>query len=173
MRNKKLVILLLICIAVVMAVLVCRGIAGKGSNPRESVVTTGQAARAVALLTASPEECEAAADHFTKNEEWYVPYMNLLYEKGYFTEKQTVPSAKEATSAFTYKKLGNLYENMGITDKELLSYVKNNKSAKAITNSRWAEILEKMAGFLGDRQRKRSLMWWRQCQMWLPWIPGA
>lgn len=156
MRNKKLVILLLICIAVVMAVLVCRGIAGKGSNPRESVVTTGQAARAVALLTASPEECEAAADHFTKNEEWYVPYMNLLYEKGYFTEKQTVPSAKEATSAFTYKKLGNLYENMGITDKELLSYVKNNKSAKAITNSRWAEILEKMAGFLGDGQTKKE-----------------
>ena len=147
MRNKKLIILLLVCIAVVASVMVYRGISKKEGNPQENVVTTGQAARAVALLVASVEDCEAAADHFEKDEEWYVPYMNLLYERGYFTEKQTIPSRKEATSAFTYEKLGNLFENMGITDKELLSYVKNNRAARAVTNSQWAVIFEKLADF--------------------------
>lgn len=147
MRNKKLIILLLVCIAVVASVMVYRGISKKEGNPQENVVTTGQAARAVALLVASVEDCEAAAEHFEKDEEWYVPYMNLLYERGYFTEKQTIPSRKEATSAFTYEKLGNLFENMGITDKELLSYVKNNRAARAVTNSQWAVIFEKLADF--------------------------
>lgn len=158
MRNKKLIIVLLICIAVVALVLVYRGISGGDKNPEQSVVTTGQAARAVALLGASVEDCQAAADHFTKNEEWYVPYMNLLYERGYFTEKQIIPSKKEAVSAFTYQKLENLYDNMEITDKKLLSFVKNNKSSQAITNEKWAEIIQAMAEFLApDRTEVEEL----------------
>ena len=152
MRNKKLIILLLICIAAVISVMVYRGISKKEKNPQESVVTTGQAARAVALLQASVEECGAAENHFAKSEEWYVPYMNLLYDRGYFNEKQTMPSDNEAASGFTYEKLGNLFENMGITNRELLSYVKNNKPAKAITNSDWAVIFEKLAAHIADGQ---------------------
>jgi stage II sporulation protein D len=68
--------------------------------------------------------------------------MNEMYETGYFTEKQIQPLGKQATAAFTFGKLEQLYDNMGITDKELLSYVKNNKSAKVVTNSLWAEILD-------------------------------
>lgn len=156
MRNKKLIILLLVCIAVMLSVIVYRGLSKKEKNPQESVVTTGQAARAVALLKASEEECNAAQNHFTKEGEWYMPYMNLMYDRGYFREKQMMPSGKEATSPFTYEKLGYLFENMDITDKELLSYVKNNKAAKAIPNSQWAVIFGKLADYTASGQTKQE-----------------
>jgi len=156
MRNKKLVILLVVCIAAVISVTVYRGVSKKEKNPQESVVTTGQAARAVALLKASEEECGAARNHFAKGEEWYTPYMNLMYDRGYFNEKQIMPSGKEAASAFTYEKLGYLFENMDITDKEILSYVKNNKAAKAITNSQWAVIFEKLADYTAAGQTQEE-----------------
>lgn len=156
MRNKKLIILLLICIVAMIFVAVYRGLSKKEKNPQESVVTTGQAARAVALLKASDEECSAARNYFTKGEEWYMPYMNLMYDRGYFDEKQMMPSAKEATSLFTYEKLGYLFENMDIKDKELLSYVKNNKAARAITNSQWAVIFGKLADYTAGGQTKEE-----------------
>ena len=156
MRNKKLIILLLICIVAMISVVVYRGLSKKEKNPQESVVTTGQAARAVALLKASEEECGAAQNHFTKGEEWYMPYMNLMYDRGYFDEKQMMPSTKEATAPFTYEKLGYLFENMDITDKELLSYVKNNKAAKAISNSQWAVIFGKLADYTAGGQTREE-----------------
>ena len=158
MRNKKLIILLLICIVAMISVVVYRGLSKKEKNPQESVVTTGQAARAVALLKASEEECGAAQNHFTKGEEWYMPYMNLMYDRGYFDEKQMMPSTKEATAPFTYEKLGYLFENMDITDKELLSYVKNNKAAKAISNSQWAVIFGKLADYTAGGQDRKSVV---------------
>ena len=90
MRNKKLITALFVCIAVLILVLVYRGMGGKEKSPDGNFVTTGQAARAVALLVATRDDCESAAGHFSKNEEWYVPYMNLLYEREYFTEKQFI-----------------------------------------------------------------------------------
>ncbi len=156
MRNKKLIILLLICIVAMISVVVYRGLSKKEKNPQESVVTTGQAARAVALLKASEEECGAAQNHFAKGEEWYMPYMNLMYDRGYFDEKQMMPSTKEATAPFTYEKLGYLFENMDITDKELLSYVKNNKAAKAISNSQWAVIFGKLADYTAGGQTREE-----------------
>lgn len=158
MRNKKLITALFVCIAVLILVLVYRGMGGKEKSPDGNFVTTGQAARAVALLVATRDDCESAAGHFSKNEEWYVPYMNLLYEREYFTEKQFIPSKKEAESVFTYKKLENLYENMGITDKKLLSFVKNNKSSQGITNEKWAEVVSAMAEKLaGDSTKEIDL----------------
>lgn len=147
MRNKKLIIMLFGCIALLIFVLVYRNSSGADKNPEEKMVTTGQVARAVALLGATTEDCKSASSHFVKNEEWYVPYMNLMYERGYFKEKQISPSKKEATGAFTYQKLEYLYENMGISDKKLLSYVKNNRTSQAISNKTWKDIIQDMAEF--------------------------
>ena len=36
-------------------------------------------------------------------------------------------------------------DNMQITDKELLSYINNNKPAKAVTNKEWAEIFSRLS----------------------------
>ena len=147
MRNKKLVIILMACIVVLLTVGIRRIFDKESSNPGEQMITTGQAARAIALLESTVEECAAAENQFERKEEWYVPYMNRLYEQGYFQTEQIKPTGKEAVSAFTYKKLGQLYENMNITSKELLADVNNNKASRAITNAEWALILEKLANY--------------------------
>lgn len=147
MRNKKLIIILIACIVVLLTVGIHRLVNKKSSNPGEHIITTGQAARAIALLESTVEECEAAKNQFEKKEEWYVPYMNRMYELGYFEAEQVKPTGKEAVSAFTYGKLGQLYENMNVTSKELLADVNNNKSSRAITNGEWALILEKIADY--------------------------
>lgn len=147
MRNKKLIIVLIACITVLLTVGIYRILNKETSNPGDQLITTGQAARAVALLESSVAECEAAENQFEKKEEWYVPYMNRLYEVGYFQTEETKPTGKTAVSAFTYGDLGKLYENMKITDKELLADVNNNKSSRGITNAEWAVILEKIADY--------------------------
>ena len=145
MRNKKLIVLLIVCIFVVVSVMIYRTISKNDGNPAESVVTTGQVARAIALLEATDEECNTAQQHFKKNQDWYVPYMNFLYDKGYFEEKQIAPTRKQAGTSFSYHQLEQLFDNMQITDKELLSYINNNKPAKAVTNKEWAEIFSRLS----------------------------
>ena len=63
MRNKKLITALFVCIAVLILVLVYRGMGGKEKSPDGNFVTTGQAARAVALLVATRERGMVCAVH--------------------------------------------------------------------------------------------------------------
>ncbi len=147
MRHKKLIIILILCIFVVLTVGIYRIMNKDNRDPGEQMITTGQAARAIALLEADSTTCKESPNQFEKNEDWYVPYMNRLYEIGYMDTDETKPTTKEAVSPFTYGKLGQLYENMDITDKKLLADVKNNKSTKAISNQEWAAIVEKIASY--------------------------
>lgn len=150
MDRKRIAGLLAVCIAVVGVILIARHFSGE-KNPAGNVVTVSQAARAVALMNSTQEECEAAESHFGKNEEWYVPYMNRMYEKGYFTEEEFRASKKEAASPFTYEKLGKLLEGMGVEDKEILAYVNNNKPRIGITNVEWQEIYLRLAALFDPR----------------------
>lgn len=148
MRNKKLIGILGICIVILACVMLYRGITSEEQNPYQSPVTTGQVCRAVALLVAEEEDCQVAASHFENNTEWYVPYMNLLYERGYITEKQIIPGKKEAQTAFTYKKLEQLWENMKISDKKLQGFVNNHNATQTISGTEWAEIVTALAEYL-------------------------
>ena len=144
-KNKK-NILLFICAGIVIFFLIYHMKNSGGENPEVSNVTVAQAARGVILLEYTLEECKTAPNVFgERNDSWYIPYMNKMYEIGYYKEKQTPPLAKEATSMMTYGKLETLFQNMKITDRELLAFVKNNKTAKTISNNQWAKILTALA----------------------------
>ncbi|MBQ9700864.1 MAG: hypothetical protein IJV71_09620, partial [Lachnospiraceae bacterium] len=155
-KLKKLDIksILLICAAAVLTiVLIWYGAtADSGDNPKYNVVNRGQVAKAVTLLFHSMEEIEAVEkDYFLSDENtWYEKYMNAMYADTYFNSKVIPPTEKEALDAFTYGDLKDLYTNMGVVDKELMSYVKNNRAGNPIRLEEWTEIYSIMV----DRRDK-------------------
>ncbi len=153
MKNRKSVILIFICLAIIIAMLIYRCTAENEENPNQNVVTTGQVARSISLLFHTPAEIkELDKDYFNgSSDKWYVSYMNMMYNDTYFLEKDIKATDKSAIESFTYNDLENLLTNMGVVDKEILSYVKNNKASKAIINSEWNEIYGKMVALLDSK----------------------
>ncbi len=153
MKNRKSVILIFICLAIIIAMLIYRCTSQKEENPNQNVVTTGQVARSISLIFHTPDEIKALdKDYFNgSSDKWYVQYMNMMYSDTYFLEKDIKATDKSAIESFTYNDLEELFTNMGVVDKELLSYVKNNKASKAIINSEWNEIYGKLVALLDNK----------------------
>lgn len=149
--NKKNVILVLICIALIACLVVYKLTSSSDDeNPDKNVVTAGQVARSISLLYHTTDECKEMEDCFNgTSDEWYVPYMNAMYKDTYYLEKDIKPTDSDAVSPFTYNSLDKLLTNIGIADKEIWSYVKNNKSSNAIITSEWNEIYGKIVKNLG------------------------
>ena len=148
--TKRNVILILICIALVICLVIYRINNGdKDANPDKNVVTAGQVARAVALIYHSTDECREMEDYFNgTSDEWYVPYMNAMYKDTLYLTKDIKPTENSALAAFTYGDLDRLLTNIGVADKELWSYVKNNKVSNPIVTKEWNEIYGKLAALL-------------------------
>ena len=147
--------ILLISICVVLAVLlILYGVLQRKNNPDETVINRGQVAKAVSLLFHSKSEIEKIENtNFKDNEAWYVNYMEMMYKDTYYNKNQIKPIEREITKAFTYGDLDNLFTNMGVVDKKLQSYVKNNKSNEIITQSGWNDIyldLQKLCDLKGN-----------------------
>ncbi len=162
-KLKKLDIksILLICAAAVLTiVLIWYGAtADSGDNPKYNVVNRGQVAKAVTLLFHSMEEIEAVEkDYFLSDENtWYEKYMNAMYADTYFNSKVIPPTEKEALDAFTYGDLKELYTNMGVVDKELMSYVKNNRAGNPIRLEEWTEIYSIMVDRLDKDKEVKAI----------------
>lgn len=148
--TKRNVILILICIALVICLVIYRINTGdKEANPDKNVVTTGQVARAVALIYHSSDECREMEDYFKgTSDEWYVPYMNAMYTDTLYLTKDIRPTENSALASFTYGDLDSLLTNIGVADKELWSYVKNNKASNPIVTKEWNEIYGKLVALL-------------------------
>lgn len=148
--TKRNVILILICIALVICLIIYQfKTTDKETNPDKNVVTTGQVARAVALIYHSTDECKEIEDYFHgASDKWYVPYMNAMYEDTFYLTKDIKPTDSSASAAFTYADLDSLLTNIGVADKELWSYVKNNKASNPIVTKEWNEIYGKLVSLL-------------------------
>ena len=136
----KNILLIFVCIIIV-GILVLYNSVLKKENVEESVVNRGQVAKAISLLFHSESDIDKLEDtNFKNSKEWYVKYVNYMYEDTYFTKNQVKPLEREVLKSFTYKDLENLFTNMGVIDKKLMAYVNNNKSADVITLKEWNKI---------------------------------
>lgn len=78
-------------------------------EPEREGIPRAMAAKSVALAVQSPEELAAwqkeyGASHFPAKslEEWYVPYLDYLYEEGFLTEEDTPATEQAAEEPLTY-----------------------------------------------------------------------
>ncbi len=140
--------LLLIGAAIVMTVvLIWYGATSDSiNNPKDNVVNRAQVAKAVTLLFHSMDEIEATEkDYFlSKENAWYEKYMNMMYADTYYSTKEITPTERAALDSFTYNDLSKLFTNMGVVDKELMAYVKNNRAGNAIRLDEWTNIYADM-----------------------------
>lgn len=79
-------------------------------EPKEISVSKAAASKTVALTLASKEEILAGQpekSYFNTElqNEWYVKYMDYLYEKGYLDSEQCPPTEETALSSITYSEL--------------------------------------------------------------------
>ena len=83
-------------------------------EPIQNGVSRAQAARAAALALVSKEECESFLEgrtsHFQagSTDEWYVKYMDYLYENGCLDEEYTPATAESAEGYITYGEVERL-----------------------------------------------------------------
>lgn len=101
-------------------------------EPDKPGLTRAQAAKAAALFAVSREDCiqykeENKASHFPEKEQnnWYVIYMDYLYDHGGLREEDTPPSSKEAQQELTYREA---YVLAGFLGKQYAEQVNANKS---------------------------------------------
>ena len=144
MKNKKTIILLTICCVLVIGMIVYSLIGKKESNPAKNYITNAVVAKDVSMLFMSNDDLNRIEnDRFDgKNDNWYVSYMNGMYELGYFSTKDIKPTEADAYEIFTYRNLDSLFTNIGIVDKKLLAYVNNNKASAKITYDEWKNIYD-------------------------------
>lgn len=79
-------------------------------EPPKDGITRAQAFKAMALALTSKDECakrekEKGSSYFSAKEKdnWFVKYMDYLYEEGYLDEEMTPPSLSTAQGMLTYK----------------------------------------------------------------------
>lgn len=78
-------------------------------EPEKDGITRAMAAKSVALAVQDPESLSAwqkeyGASHYPAKslDQWYVPYMDYLYENGYLKEEETPADEKTASGQLTY-----------------------------------------------------------------------
>ena len=98
-------------------------------------ITRARAAKAVALMLDSREEVlkyrkEAGGSHFSQKEQnnWYVPYMDYLYDKGILLEELTEPTAAAAQKEITYEEISRLTRAIQKPLESSVGMVRKNRS---------------------------------------------
>lgn len=100
-------------------------------EPEKEGIPRAMAAKSVALAVQSPEgliawQKEYGASHFPAKSlgEWYVPYLDYLYEEGYLDEAETPPTEEGAQGQLTY---GEAAQIAGKISPELESRIRMTK----------------------------------------------
>lgn len=96
-------------------------------EPEKSGITRAAAAKSVALALLSPEELNAwektyGASRFAADEvgEWYVPYLDYLYENDYLDEAETPADWEHAEGFLTYREAARIAEQLSGNLKRLV-----------------------------------------------------
>lgn len=96
-------------------------------EPEKSGITRAAAAKSVALALLSPEELNAwektyGASRFAADEvgEWYVPYLDYLYENDYLDEAETPADREHAEGFLTYREAAWIAEQLSGNLKRLV-----------------------------------------------------
>ncbi len=111
-------------------------------EPMQDGISRALASKATVLALVSQEECESflqdKVSHFPagQTEEWYVGYMDYLYENGLLDEKVTLPGADSAEGYLTYGEAEKLVESISPALKGKARATKNNRD-QAIPMDEW------------------------------------
>lgn len=118
-------------------------------EPDKPGISKAQASKAAALFAVSREECirygeETGRSHFQEKEQgnWYVIYMDYLYDHGGLKEEETEASAKAAHQEVTYQEAYTLASFLGKGYGELVNLNTSNRK-DTYPADRWWEIYEK------------------------------
>ncbi len=102
---------------------------------RAEGLTRAKAAKAVALMLDSREgvlqyQKEKGTSHFAQKEQnnWYVPYMDYLYDQGILSEELTEPAAAAAQKPITYEEVSHLAAAFSKPLEAAVGLVKKNRS---------------------------------------------
>lgn len=146
MKDRKNIILILACVVICIVLIIYGVLTAKEDNPMDNYISSAIVAKDVALLFHSMEEINGLDNNrFDENiKEWYVPYVNMMYEDEYFSKNDVKPTVAGVDEKFTFEGLKALFTNMGIVDKELMAFVNNNKTGARITLLQWTQIYECM-----------------------------
>lgn len=119
-------------------------------------ITRARAAKAVALMLDSREavlECrkEAGGSHFSQKEQnnWYVPYMDYLYDKGILLEELTEPTAAAAQKEITYEEISRLTGAIQKPLESSVGMVRKNRSHSYPEEDFWL-LYDKLAEVSGS-----------------------
>lgn len=158
MKNKMIlwtagVIALVTALMIVIAIL---------EPPREGI-TRAQAFKAAALMTASRKECEerekeAGASHFSAKEQgnWFVKYMDYLYDEGYLSEELTPPDLATAQGLLTYREASFLAARAGKKFKAQVGAGKRNQD-QPFPREEWQRLYEAMLKELDTEGKVREV----------------
>ena len=114
-------------------------------EPPKEGITRSQAFKAAALLTASRAECEAhqkaaGRSHFSAKEQgnWFVKYMDYLYDEDYLTEELTPANLTTAQGLLTYREASYLAARAGSSFKARVGANKHNQDSPYPEEDWWA-----------------------------------
>lgn len=118
-----------IVLTLILVILIC--------EPEKSGITRAAAAKSVALALLSPEELNAwektyGASRFAADEvgEWYVPYLDYLYENDYLDEAETPADREHAEGFLTCHEAARIAEQLsGNRKRPVLANRRNGKKA--------------------------------------------
>ncbi|MDO5418073.1 MAG: SpoIID/LytB domain-containing protein [Lachnospiraceae bacterium] len=117
-------------------------------EPEKTGITRAQAAKAAALFDVSRETCvqygeEREDSHFTEKEQknWYVIYMDYLYDHGGLREEYTESTAQAAQQELTYREAELLAEFLGKKYKSRVNVTRSNRE-KPFPADLWWEIYD-------------------------------
>ena len=124
LKENKNVILIIVCGILIVGMLIYGLFGNRQNDPMKNYISFGLVSKDVSLIFNSTEEIDAKkSNYFNENvDEWYVPFMNTMYEMGFFTTKDVYATEAAVNEVFTYGDLDKLYTNMGVTDKELIAF---------------------------------------------------
>ena len=129
-------------------------------EPEKSGITRAAAAKSVALALLSPEELNAwektyGASRFAADEvgEWYVPYLDYLYENDYLDEAETPADQEHAEGFLTYREAARIAEQLSGNLKRLVLANRRN-GEKAYPAEDWWLLYDSL---LKEADRERAV----------------
>ena len=112
-------------------------------EPEQEGIPRAMAAKSVALAVQSPKglaawQKEYGASHFPAKmlEEWYVPYLDYLYEEGFLTEADTPAAEAAAQGMLTYGEAAQIAGRISPELKERIRMTKKNRD-KPYPKEQW------------------------------------
>lgn len=113
-------------------------------EPEKEGISRAMAAKSVALVLQSPEELAAwqkeyGASHFPADtlKEWYVPYLDYLYENDYLFEDEAPADEKHAEGQLTYGEAAQIAALLSPDLEELVKVTKKNREKPYPEESWW------------------------------------